>query len=43
MSTKIRRSWLLVPMSKADRVAQPRQAYVDIVGLDLAEGVGITM
>jgi len=31
MSTKIRRSWLLVPMSKADRLAQARQAHADVV------------
>lgn len=39
MSTKIRRSWLLAPMSKADRVAQARQAHADVVVLDLVEFV----
>ena len=39
MSAKIRRSWLLVPMSKADRLAQARQAQADVVVLDLAEFV----
>ena len=39
MSTKIRRSWLLVPMSKADRLAQARQAHADVVVLDLVEFV----
>jgi len=39
MSTKIRRSWLLVPMSKADRLAQARQAQADVVVLDLVEFV----
>jgi len=39
MSTKIRRSWLLVPMSKGDRLAQARQAYADAVVLDLVEFV----
>ena len=37
MSIKIRRSWLLVPMSKADRLAQARQAHADVVVLDLVE------
>jgi citrate lyase subunit beta/citryl-CoA lyase len=39
MGTKIRRSWLLVPMSKADRLAQARQAHADVVVLDLVEFV----
>ncbi len=39
MNTKIRRSWLLVPMSKADRLAQARQAHADVVVLDLVEFV----
>ncbi len=39
MSTKIRRSWLLVPMSKADCLAQARQAHADVVVLDLVEFV----
>jgi citrate lyase subunit beta / citryl-CoA lyase len=39
MSTKIRRSWLLVPISKADRLAQARQAHADVVVLDLVEFV----
>jgi citrate lyase subunit beta/citryl-CoA lyase len=39
MRTKIRRSWLLVPMSKADRLAQARQAHADVVVLDLVEFV----
>src|SRR5215510_4950086 len=39
MSTKIRRSWLLVPMSKVDRLAQARQAQADVVVLDLVEFV----
>jgi len=39
MSPKIRRSWLLVPMSKADRLAQARQAHADVVVLDLVEFV----
>ena len=39
MSAKIRRSWLLVPMSKADRLPQARQAHADVVVLDLAEFV----
>ena len=39
MSAKIRRSWLLVPASKADRLAQARQAHADVVVLDLVEFV----
>src|SRR6266436_2846003 len=39
MSVKIRRSWLLVPMSKVDRVIQARQAHADVVVLDLVEFV----
>jgi citrate lyase subunit beta / citryl-CoA lyase len=39
MSAKIRRSWLLVPMSKADRLTQARQAHADVVVLDLVEFV----
>jgi len=39
MSTKIRRSWLLVPMSKADRLARARQAFADVIVLDLVEFV----
>ena len=39
MNTKIRRSWLLVPASKADRLAQARQAHADVVVLDLVEFV----
>jgi len=39
MSVKIRRSWLLVPMSKADRLIQARQAHADVVVLDLVEFV----
>lgn len=37
MSEKIRRSWLLVPMSQEDRIAQAHQAGADVVVLDLAE------
>ena len=36
MSTKIRRSWLLVPMSSADHAARARQA-ADVVVLDSVE------
>lgn len=39
MSAKIRRSWLLVPMSKVDRLAQARQTHADVVVLDLVEFV----
>jgi len=39
MSAKIRRSWMLVPMSKADLLAQARQAHADVVVLDLVEFV----
>ena len=39
MSTQIRRSWLLVSMSKADRLVQARQAHADVVVLDLVEFV----
>jgi citrate lyase subunit beta/citryl-CoA lyase len=34
---KIRRSWLLVPMSKDERLAQAHQAGADVVVLDLVE------
>lgn len=37
MSEKIRWSWLLVPMSKEERIAQARQAGADVVVLDLVE------
>lgn len=37
MSEKIRRSWLLVPMSKEEHIAQARQAGADVVVLDLVE------
>ena len=37
MSETIRRSWLLVPMSKADQVAQAPQSGADVIVLDLAE------
>ena len=37
MSEQIRRSWLLVPMSKEDRIAQAHHAGADVVVLDLAE------
>lgn len=37
MSEKIRRSWLLVPMSKEERLAQVPQAGADVVVLDLVE------
>lgn len=39
MRTRIRRSWLLVPMSQAQRRAQARQAHADVVVLDLVEFV----
>ena len=39
MSTKIRRSWLLVPISKAAHLIQARQAHADVVVLDLVEFV----
>jgi citrate lyase subunit beta/citryl-CoA lyase len=37
MSDKIRRSWLLVPVSKEERIAQAHQTGADVVVLDLAE------
>ena len=37
MGEKIRRSWLLVPMSKEERLAQAHQAGADVVVLDLVE------
>lgn len=37
MDDTIRRSWLLVPMSKEDRIAQAHQAGADVVVLDLVE------
>ena len=39
MSVRIRRSWLLVPMSKANRLIQAHQAQADVVVLDLVEFV----
>jgi len=36
---KIRRSWLLVPMSKSERIAAAHQAAADVVVLDLVEFV----
>ena len=37
MTKKIRRSWLLVPMSKPARIAEAAHAGADAVVLDLAE------
>jgi citrate lyase subunit beta/citryl-CoA lyase len=37
MSETIRRSWLLVPMSKADQIAQAPQSGADVIVLDLVE------
>src|SRR5262245_49252483 len=39
MSVRIRRSWLLVPMSKAERLTEDREARADVVVLDLVEFV----
>ena len=36
---KIRRSWLLVPASQPDRLADAPEAGADVVVLDLAEFV----
>ena len=36
---KIRRSWLLVPMSKPERIASAHRAGADVVVLDLVEFV----
>ena len=37
MSETIRRSWLLVPMSKAEQIAQARESGADVIVLDLVE------
>lgn len=37
MSETVRRSWLLVPMSKAQQVAQAPQSGADVIVLDLVE------
>lgn len=37
MSETIRRSWLLVPMSKANEIAQAPQSGADVIVLDLVE------
>jgi citrate lyase subunit beta/citryl-CoA lyase len=37
MGNKIRRSWLLTPMSKEDQIAQAHQQGADVVVLDLVE------
>jgi citrate lyase subunit beta / citryl-CoA lyase len=39
MSTQIRRSWLIVPLSKAEGIAQASRSGVDVIALDLAEFV----
>jgi citrate lyase subunit beta / citryl-CoA lyase len=37
MSESMRRSWLLVPMSKGDQIARAPQSGADVIVLDLAE------
>jgi len=37
MSVTMRRSWLLVPMSKADQIVQAPQSGADVIVLDLVE------
>ena len=39
MSAQIRRSWLVVPMSKTERIAQAPRSGTDVIALDLVEFV----
>src|SRR2546428_23438 len=39
MSARIRRSWLVVPLSKAERIAQAPRSGTDVIALDLVEFV----
>ena len=39
MSAQIRRSWLVVPMSKAEEIAQAPRSGADVIALDLVEFV----
>src|SRR3989475_11492722 len=39
MSARIRRSWLVVPMSKAEQIARASRSGADVIALDLVEFV----
>lgn len=39
MSAQIRRSWLIVPMSKVEQIAQAARSGADVIALDLVEFV----
>src|SRR2546422_388660 len=39
MSARIRRSWLVVPLSKAEQIAQAPRSGADVIALDLVEFV----
>src|SRR3977135_2811414 len=39
MSAQIRRSWLVVPMSKAEHIVQAPRSGADVIALDLVEFV----
>src|SRR3989442_13358696 len=39
MSARIRRSWLVVPMSKAEQIARASRSGADVIVLDLGEFV----
>src|SRR4030095_9310845 len=39
MSARIRRSWLVVPMSKAEQIARASRSGADVIVLDLVEFV----
>src|SRR5258706_1612292 len=39
MSAQIRRSWLIVPLSKAEQIAEAPRSGADVIALDLVEFV----